>query len=306
MKDMHLALRLPNWLGDVIMTLPTLEALSTSGFSFELFGKPWVKDLLSAYSYPIHTLPNTFLQARRIYQAQKITHCILLPNSLSSALHLAFSPTQSIGYRSNGRQWLLNQSLEKKPGLHEVEYFWTLAQFAVKKTLVRPKNPKLQIADHYLESAALLLKQQHLDNDFLLICPGAIGAGVHHSSKIWPHWQMLVKMLLKEGNTLVACPAPFELEAFQKKFGHDIHILDNVNLPLYAAIMQRAKRVIANDSGPMHLAAAVQAPVLGIFGQTNPQRSRPWGGEFMGDLNHWPNCEEVLNWIRNNATPPHE
>ena len=42
--------------------------------------------------------------------------------------------------------------------------------------------------------------------------------------------------------------------------------------------MKRAEWVIANDSGPMHLAAALGVRVLGIFGPTDPQRNGPWHG----------------------------
>ncbi|PJD91461.1 MAG: hypothetical protein CK424_06510 [Legionella sp.] len=293
----HLAIRLPNWLGDVIMTLPTLEALSSAGFTFELFGKKWAKDLFSAYPYKVHTLPSQFWQIRDMYQQMNISPCVLLTNGLSSAMHLAFTGIKGIGYRSDGRRPLLYRSLEKKPGLHEIEYFWELAQFAVKQALLPPKNPNLLLSDAYHEQAHAILEKYQIHSNFVVICPGAIGKGAGKASKIWPHWRVLSEKLLEEGKQLIACPAPFETEYFQQVLAEGVCMIPDLNIPLFAAVMQRASQVIANDSGPMHLAAAVHAPVLGIFGQTDPQRCRPWGGEFIGAPLHWPSCEEVLRVI---------
>ncbi len=297
MSKPHLAIRLPNWLGDVIMTLPTLDALSTAGFTFELFGKPWIKDLFSAYAYTTHPLPSNFWKARALYQNTTVNRAILLTNSLSSALHLALTGIKSIGYHSIGRKLFLHRSLIKTPGLHEIEYFWQLAQCAVDQPLAPPQNPKLLIADVYREQADVLLKHYQIQKDFFVICPGAIGFGAGKQSKVWPYWQDLCASLSQQGIALLACPAPFEIKQFEQEFGKYLRILPNINLPLYAAIMQRATQVIANDSGPMHMAAAVQAPTLGIFGQSDPQRCRPWGGEYLGKLNQWPTCAEVLDLL---------
>lgn len=298
MKKPHFAIRLPNWLGDVIMTLPSLEALNRAGFTFELLGKPWIKDLFSAYPYRCHAIPNNLGDTRRLYQAMGTSHAILFTNGLSSVLPLVGTGIKSIGYyRSNLRRILLSRAKLKPTGLHEIEHFWQLTQFAVNKPLPIPENPKLVIADSYQKQADKLLKKHRIQKKFFVICPGAMGHGVKNQSKIWPHWQNLCKRLSQQGISLVACPAPFETQPFEDAFGEHVLMLPNLNLPMYAAILQRATQVIANDSGPMHLAAAVQAPVLGIFGQSDPQRTQPWGGYFIGNLNHWPSCEEVLSSV---------
>lgn len=294
MNDKHIAIRLPNWLGDVIMTLPSLEALTTAGYTFELFGKAWIKDLFSAYLYPTHVISDNYWDTRRLYQSSQAGRALLFTNSLSSAAHLAFNGMQSFGYRSCARQILLSRTMRKESGLHEIEYFWQLAQFAAQQTLLMPKNPTLIVSDIYQKQAEALLKQYQIQQDFFVICPGAIGHGANKQSKAWPHWPELCAYLAQQGIALLACPAPFETKQFEQTFGQDVMMIPHLNLPLYAAVMQRAKQVIANDSGPLHLAAAVQAPVLGVFGQTDPQRTRPWGGQFIGEMGRWPTCEQVL------------
>ena len=49
----------------------------------------------------------------------------------------------------------------------------------------------------------------------------------------------------------------------------------------FAELARRARVVVAADTGPLHLACAVRAPVVGIFGPTDPARNGPWGP---GDL----------------------
>lgn len=295
MNEKHLVIRLPNWVGDVIMALPSLEALHSAGYTFELIGKPWIKDLFSAYSYRTHIMPSNFWDIRRLYLKTQADRMILLANGWSTVLPLLRTGIKSFGYyRSKLQRLFLHQSIPKNPGFHEVEYFWRLTQFAIKKPLPVPKNPKLQIAEHYQIQAEVLLKQFNIKNGFYVVCPGAIGNGMKNQSKIWPHWQSLCAHLAKQNIPIIICPAPFETKTFSEKFGDYALILTDLNLPLYAAVMQRATYVIANDSGPMHMAAAVQAPVIGVFGQSDPQRTHPWGGKFIGDLNHWPSCDEVL------------
>lgn len=287
------------------MTLPSLEALHSAGFTFELLGKPWIKELLSAYPYPKHFVSSHFWTMRHIYKKIKPARLILYPNGWSNVLPLMFTGIQSFGYgRSNLQKLFLHRHLQKKAGLHEIEYFWQLTQFTVKKPLPIPQNPVLRLSETYQNQAKDLLDRYAIGQHFYVICPGAMGHGAQKRSKIWPHWQNLCAHLARQSIPLVMCPGPQEIDIFLKQFGQYALILPNINLPLYAAIMQRAHYVIANDSGPMHLAAAVQASVLGVFGQTDPQRTHPWGGHFIGKLNQWPSCDDVLDLLPKVSTLP--
>ncbi len=70
-----------------------------------------------------------------------------------------------------------------------------------------------------------------------------------------------------------------------------------VNLYDYAGILALSDEVIANDTGPMHLADAVGAKVLGIFGHSDPRRTRPWGGHYLGEKGRWPTVAEVVDFL---------
>ena len=114
-------------------------------------------------------------------------------------------------------------------------------------------------------------------------------------SKIWPHWRALSARLTPQ-HTLVVCPGPHEASHCSDLVPYAT-VLHGLNLNEYAAVLARAAGVIANDSGPMHLAAAVGAPTLGIFGCTDPARSHVWGGAYVGAFGKWPSVEAVLGRI---------
>jgi heptosyltransferase I len=52
-----------------------------------------------------------------------------------------------------------------------------------------------------------------------------------------------------------------------------------MDIPQLLAVLRRARLMIAADSGPLHLAAALGAPALGLYGPTDPARNGPWGAK---------------------------
>jgi heptosyltransferase-2 len=101
-------------------------------------------------------------------------------------------------------------------------------------------------------------------------------------------------MLTEQGCTVIACPGPGE-EAACASALPGVTPIPGLGLGAYAAIMATAQRVVANDSGPMHLAAAVGAPVLGVFGVSDPQRTRPWSDriQVIGSERGFPSVQAV-------------
>jgi ADP-heptose:LPS heptosyltransferase len=56
-----------------------------------------------------------------------------------------------------------------------------------------------------------------------------------------------------------------------------VDLIGQTTLPMMAAILARTQALLCNDSGPMHLAAAVGRPAVALFGPTDPARTGPWG-----------------------------
>jgi heptosyltransferase-2 len=105
--------------------------------------------------------------------------------------------------------------------------------------------------------------------------------------------------LIVRGFPVVVCPGPGEAEAARTAAPAATQI-EPLDLGAFAALLAASRLVVANDSGPGHLAAAVGAPLVGIFGVTDPTKTRPIGAwvRIVGDSGGWPPYAEVAAAVR--------
>ena len=285
-----LIVRLPNWVGDVVMTLPSLQALHHAGFDLHLFGQKWIFDLLEAFPAKLSSIPKSWLQARHELSAVSTKTALLFTNSVSSALVMCCAGKHAIGYKNNIRGLLLKRSITKPHHLHEVEYFWKIAQLAATTWL-----PKVPWPESIPKTIHLPISASSTTT-MMVLCPSATGTAKNGIPKIWPYWSKLSQELNQLGIVHVVCPGPLD-EARCRQLTPKAKLLNGLNLSELAALLSHADFVLANDSGPMHLAAAVGANVLGIFGATDPHRTNPWGGSYIGEAGEWPSVDAVLSRV---------
>jgi heptosyltransferase-2 len=76
-------------------------------------------------------------------------------------------------------------------------------------------------------------------------------------------------------------------------------ILPETDVATFGAILAASRLVVANDSGPGHLAAAVGARLLSLFGVTEVEKTRPWGLRVtvVGSNAGWPAFDEVRDVV---------
>ncbi len=296
---MKLVVRLPNWVGDVCMALPALTALADRGIELQLIGKGWAGDLLAGYGWPVTRLPSGLGPAAGTIRALGIPRGLLLTNSFGSALQFRLAGVRAVGFRRECRSLLLGRGVPRQAGGHEVAAFWRLAT-EVAVWLALPPLPAepptslgLRLTDDHRTAARTALHQANVHSPYIVLCPLAVGT-INGKSKVWPSFPPLARILTERGMTLVACPGPGE-EAASAEALPGVRQLPGLGLGAYAAICAGALHTIANDSGPMHLAAAVNAPVLGVFGITDAQRTRPWAaqGHTLGGADGWPTATAV-------------
>jgi heptosyltransferase-1 len=103
--------------------------------------------------------------------------------------------------------------------------------------------------------------------------------GTNWVTKRWPveKFAAMVKPLKERFNLAsVVAGGPDEVE-LGKRIPADVDATGKTSLRELVALLQRAELVIANDSGPMHIAAALGKPLVSVFGPTNAVRTGPWG-----------------------------
>lgn len=297
---MKLAVRLPNWVGDTCMALPAMQALADRGVHLQLFGKGWAGDLLAGHGWPVTKLPAGMRPAVACLRASGIERGLLFTNSFGSALQMRLAGVRAVGYRHECRTLLLGRGVPRVTGGHEVEAFWRLAQ-EVAVWLALPPLPMqppttlgLHVTDAHRQAAEESLRRVGVHSPFVLLCPLAAGT-INGQSKVWPAFALLSRLIEERGLPMVACPGPGE-EAACSAAVPGARMLPGLALGAYAAVCARALITVANDSGPMHLAAAVDAPVVGVFGVGDPLRTRPWSphGRVVGDALSWPTAISVM------------
>lgn len=289
-----LVVRLSNWIGDVVLTTPSLLRLSAH-YQLELVGKGWMPGLLAAYGWGCHVYPKTtservaLLRRLRVNAGHgKNVRALCFPTSFSSALEFRLAGLPAVGYAKEGRSWLLGRSLALPPAsVHMAEHFGRLAQALLPADGAAPETvpAPLRLSAAALERARSALADAGVAGRFVAVCPLSSGA-IGGQSKDWPGFADLVQRLAAEGLQLVACPGPGE-EAQLSERWPEVTPLPGLGVDAYAAVLSLATAVVANDTGPGHLAAAVGVPLVSVLGPTDPAR---WGvrGQRVAVVREWP------------------
>jgi heptosyltransferase-2 len=306
----------------VVLGIPALRLLQAQGFSPQLVGRRWAPSLLEGENWPVHVQPRSLRE--RVAQLRRLRsealasdpgfdrrlNALVLPFSFSSALEMRLAGLRAVGYAHEGRGLLLSRSVAMARQGHELERYLALARqvqappTASRSSTTQPATaPPARIAMRVTPAAAAAadarLRGIGIGSDFIVLCPFAGGTFEGHDKR-WPHFGELISHLQDDpGWPLLACPGPDELEAAQREL-IGVTVLPDVGLAEYAALLQRSRLMVSNDTGPGHVAAALDVPVISVLGPTDPAQWRPWGPEVEvvrgvdgGGNSIWPTVDAV-------------
>jgi len=291
----RIIVRVPNWIGDAVLSTPALAFLRKiyPDAHIAILTKEWAKDVFKANPSidEIMTLNKSLLRASMEVRQKRFDSGLLFPDSFSSALlfFIAGIP-QRMGYPTDGRYLLLNRRIRRSRDFkkeHQVMYFLRLVQALGHKSICFESSSDINlvwmVTDEERKRTDTILKEVGLfsDRDVLVgINPGA----AFGPAKRWftDRYAKLADELVKRYNVKVIifggpqdCDITGEVASLMKS--SSINLAGKITLRELAAIIARCNVFITNDTGPMHIAAAVGTKVVAIFGSTDPVRTSPWG-----------------------------
>lgn len=288
-------IRAPNWLGDGVMSLPAVRAVADSfpGARLSVVGSRPVVELYRRalgdadyYIAPPSTLRGRLRGMPALAEElRRRRHgiALVLPGSFSSALLARLAGARErVGYDMEGRGRLLTRPVDpaETEGLHLADQYLRLA--AEVGARPRPRERLVEPTDADRRLASALLAQAGLDPDgpFLALSPGA----AFGETKQWS--PLKFGDLGREVVALYGIPAIVIGSAAERPLAEIVasrsprrllNLAGRTSLGALIALLERAKLVISNDSGPMHVAAGAGAKVVAVFGSTDPGWTAPLG-----------------------------
>ena len=293
-----LLVRATNWLGDAVMTTPALAAVR-EGFPdarIVLLARPLVAELFRHHpdvdEVMVYELPGRHegalgrLRLAGEVRRRRFDGALLLQNAFDAAL-IAFLGRipERAGYPTDGRRILLTLPVPLTPGIlarHEVEYYLCLLD-GLGITRPVPASLKLTVTEEEKEAMATRLALFGIERGapIVAINPGA----TYGSAKRWypDRFAAVADTLSGEWGAGVVVvgstaetPLAGEIETGMRN--PPVNLAGKTTVRELMALLSLSSFLITNDSGPMHIGAALGVPLVAIFGPTDWRRTSPWSG----------------------------
>lgn len=286
---------MPNWIGDLVMATPVLSDLRKTYPKAHITAmcRTPISDLLredrdidELFSFSKGNKFGRRSEQRDIVEKLKKGNYdlgILLTHSFSSAWWFWLGNVKRrIGYKGNGRGLLLTDKVplpENVDKQHLVEtYKMLLKPLGIPVSNIKPR---LFLTEKELSDAKILLKQLGITSEHTLI--GINPGATYGSAKCWlpERFREVTKRLLKLENVRIIyfgdqASMPLVKEICQDLPSPVINLAGLTSLRELAALIKLCKILLTNDSGPMHIAAAVGTPLVALFGSTNETATGPY------------------------------
>jgi len=293
-----LLVRATNWLGDAVMTTPALAAVREGlpDARIALLAKPLVAELFRHHpdvdEVIVYERPGRHegslgrLRLGAELRRRRFDGALLLQNAFDAAL-IAFLGRipERAGYPTDARRFLLTLPVPMPPGIferHDVEYYLCLLDGL---GIPRPEPAVLKLAVTGEEREAMATRLASLGIErgapIVTINPGA----TYGSAKRWypdrfaavadalsAEWGAAVVIV---GSTAEA-PLSGEIEAATRT--PPVNLAGKTTVRELMALLSLSSFLVTNDSGPMHIGAALGVPLVAIFGPTDWRRTSPWSG----------------------------
>lgn len=269
----------PNWIGDALMAQPLLARLKEKAGAarIDVLAPEWVAPVVRRMPEVSEVIVAPFrhgpleLRARwrlgRELKARGYDQAIVLPNTWKAALVPFFAdvPLRS-GYVGESRYGLLNLLYRKQAGDNMPAHYARLSEPPGKAPREPMPRPRLLFAAHEVQAAK---RRFGLPDDYVALCPGA----EYGPAKRWPYFAELSKRLR---HPAVILGSEKDRPAAEGIEGHNL--AGRTTLEEAVDLIAGARCVVSNDSGLMHVAAALGRPQVALFGSSSPLHTPPLSG----------------------------
>lgn len=282
------------WLGDMIMSQSLFKVLHKQGHTIDVLAPKWNHAVLNCMPEINQAIEMPFdhgevkLYARykfaKILRANNYDSCMVIPNSFKSALipFWAKIPKRT-GWLGEYRYLVLNnlQKLNKTAMPLMVQRLIGLAYLnkdfdQTNINALKYDYPELKVSDDFIH---LTLNKFSLNSNkkILTLAPGA----AFGEAKKWPeeYFATVANDKISQGWDVWLLGSPKDksiADAVNLKTNNLCHNLaGKLQLPETVALISQAKVVVSNDSGLLHVAAALNIPLVGIYGSTSPDFTPP-------------------------------
>ncbi len=277
----NIIIRMPNWIGDFVMATALFKDIKTKypKSKVTLFAKEPLNDLVKfdknideVISFKKENISKEIKKLKK----NKYDLGILLTNSFSSAWYFYRANIKTkIGYGCNLRSFFLNKKVE---GFKNRKSFH---QITVYKKIIKDlgmdfseDKPKLHLDAHEMQLAKkILLKKGYIEGKKLI---GINMSAAYGSSKCWPKekFKQIAKILLENENNYVVFIGDNKSKDLINEICLDlpnraINLAGKTNLRELMSIINLFDVFLTNDSGPMHIAAALDVFMVALFGSTS-------------------------------------
>ena len=311
---------LPNWYGETLFATPFLRALRQQlpqavivtlgrpACREVLLHNPHINELLDYDERGAHQSLAGKWQLIQAVRQRRFETAFILRKSLSRTLMLcAAGIPRRIGFANPKSGWLLTQRVPVAGGLrHKAPTYLPLLEAVGLSVLPGPYE--YTVSDEERQAARQWLSAQRVENGRPII--------VLHPGANWPHKRWAPERFAALGDRLTESqrvhvvitggPADAPLaDAVKHRMRHPATVVaGQTTLRQLAALLEQSHLIISHDTGVVHIAAALQRPVVALYGPTSPAATGPLGDLGRTIVLHHPDCCPQIPCYQPDS-PPH-
>jgi heptosyltransferase-2 len=281
----------PNWIGDAVLAIPAMKTVRERFAEAEitLLVRPWVAGLFTSAPFvdSLWSIPRPAGLADRWRIARQIRErrfdlAFLFPNSFESALTIFLGRVPlRVGYPTDGRRCLLTDAIAPARNTrHQTQYYLDLVRMpqrpAAAPSIEITATPEEKIAARRLLAAEGVPDGEH----FLVLNPGA----AYGSAKRWgeDRFAAVGDRLSSDLHYRVVMIGSESEKAVSEQVRRHMRmpaaiLTGKTTLETLIGVLSESSLLITNDSGPMHIAAALGIPTVAVFGSTDEHVTGPCG-----------------------------